>query len=164
MAARWTDLLPTSEQALILAPRTCLSAPPLTSPRALPGARPGPALTVAPEPRHLETRRIPQPQIQTAAVTTVLGGTVAAQRTPGRVIEAAVLSAGGTALSLLNTDKIVAVAAGMDLAYLGAAVSCHKAFSSPPWAAIRPAAGFPLRPGWPSGPRSPPPSAASPSC
>jgi hypothetical protein len=46
--------------------------------------------------------------------------TVAALRTPGRVVEAAALAAGGTVLSLLNTDKIVAVAAGMVFAYLGA--------------------------------------------
>jgi ABC-2 type transport system ATP-binding protein len=45
---------------------------------------------------------------------------VAALRTPGRVVEAAALAAGGTLLSLLNTDKIVAVAAGMVLAYPGA--------------------------------------------
>jgi hypothetical protein len=46
--------------------------------------------------------------------------TVAALRTPGRVVEAAALAAGGTVLGLLNTDKILAVAAGMVLAYLGA--------------------------------------------
>jgi hypothetical protein len=45
---------------------------------------------------------------------------VAAQHTPGRVVEAVALAAGGTVISLLNTDKPVAVAAGMVLAYLGA--------------------------------------------
>ena len=45
----------------------------------------------------------------------------------------------------------------------GAAVGCPKAFSSPPSAAIRPAAESRSPSGWPSGPPSPRPSAASPS-
>ena len=45
--------------------------------------------------------------------------TVAALGTPGRVVEAAALAAGGTVLGLLNTDKPVAVAVGMVLGYFG---------------------------------------------
>ena len=59
-----------------------------------------------------------QPAARTLAI--VWRDTVAALRTPGRVVEAAALAAGGTVLSLLNTDKLVAVAAGMVLVYLGA--------------------------------------------
>jgi hypothetical protein len=59
-----------------------------------------------------------QPAARTLAI--FWRNTVAALRTPGRVVEAAALTAGGTVLSLLNTDKILAVAAGMVLGYLGA--------------------------------------------
>ena len=58
-----------------------------------------------------------QPAARTLAI--LWRNTVAAQHTPGRVVEAAALAAGGTVLSLLNTDKPVAVAAGMVLGYLG---------------------------------------------
>ena len=58
-----------------------------------------------------------QPAARTLAI--FWRNTVAALGTPGRVVEAAALAAGGTVLSLLNTDKPVAVAAGMVLGYLG---------------------------------------------
>ena len=58
-----------------------------------------------------------QPAARTLAI--FWRNTVAALRTPGRVVEAAALAAGGTVLSLLNTDKPVAVAVGMVLGYFG---------------------------------------------
>jgi hypothetical protein len=46
---------------------------------------------------------------------------VAGLGNPGRVVEGAVLTAAGAALALLNTDRPLAVPAGMLLAYFGAA-------------------------------------------
>jgi hypothetical protein len=46
---------------------------------------------------------------------------VAARRTPGRVVEAAVLVAAGAVVALLDTTRPVALAAGLLLVYLGAA-------------------------------------------
>jgi len=55
------------------------------------------------------------------ALATVWRDGVAAQRTRGRVIEAAVVTASGTVLALLDTDRPAAVLAAMALVYTGAA-------------------------------------------
>jgi hypothetical protein len=67
--------------------------------------------------RALATRGA-RPTARTLAI--VWRDAVAARRAPGRVVEAAALTGGGTLLCLLDADKPVAVAAGMFLVYLGA--------------------------------------------
>jgi hypothetical protein len=54
-------------------------------------------------------------------LVTVWRDGVAARRTPGRVFEAAVLTAAGTALALLEADHPAGALAGMLLVYAGAA-------------------------------------------
>jgi hypothetical protein len=55
-----------------------------------------------------------------SALAVVWRDTVAAVSAPGRVIEAAALAGAGTAVSLLNADRPLAVAAAILLVYLGA--------------------------------------------
>jgi hypothetical protein len=55
------------------------------------------------------------------ALATVWRDAVAARRTPGRVLEAAVLTAAGTALTLLEADRPAGALAGMLIVYAGAA-------------------------------------------
>jgi hypothetical protein len=55
------------------------------------------------------------------SLATVWRDGVAARRTPGRVLEAAVLTAAGTALALLEADRPAGALAGMLLVYAGAA-------------------------------------------